>query len=97
MFHAKLFGQMECMVTAGIDAVPVRWRFRQQTAKIKNSLSGPKCSNWTISRLPIPVFRNLFFGSKTFKLDDLDIALYLVEVDQMVANGVRAMYPALTR
>jgi hypothetical protein len=64
---------MECMVTEGINAVPVRWwRFRQQ---------------------------KYFFAiwSKTFELDDLAIALYLVEVDQMVAKGVRAMNPASTR
>jgi hypothetical protein len=30
LLHAKSFGQMECVVEAGIDAVPVRWRFRQQ-------------------------------------------------------------------
>ena len=30
--------------------------------------------------------------SKTFKLDDLAIALYLVKVDQMVVKGVRTMY-----
>ena len=41
--------------------------------------------------------KNFAIWSKTFELDDLAIALYLVEVDQMVAKGVRAMYPASTR
>ncbi len=41
--------------------------------------------------------KNFAIWSKTFKLDNLAIALYLVEVDQMVAEGVRAMYPASTR
>jgi hypothetical protein len=40
--------------------------------------------------------KNFAIWSKTFELDDLAIALYLVEVDQMVAKGVRAMYPAST-
>ncbi len=42
--------------------------------------------------------KKIAIWSKTFDLDDLAIALYLVEVDQMVAKGgVRAMYPASTR
>jgi hypothetical protein len=41
--------------------------------------------------------KNFTIWSKTFELDDLAIALYLVEVDQMVAKGGRAMYPASTR
>jgi hypothetical protein len=41
--------------------------------------------------------KKIIIWSKMFELDDLAIALYLVEVDQMVANGVRAMYPASTR
>ena len=36
---------MECMVTAGIDAVPVRWRFRQQQGEfcylVQNGKIGP--------------------------------------------------------
>ena len=41
--------------------------------------------------------KNLAIWSKMFELDDLAIALYLVEVDQMFVKGVRAMYPASTR
>ena len=40
---------------------------------------------------------HLTIWSKTFKLDDLVIALYLVEDDQIVMKGVMAMYPASTR
>ena len=41
--------------------------------------------------------KNFAIWSKTFELDALAIALYLVKVDQMVVKGVRAMYPASTR
>ena len=41
--------------------------------------------------------KNFAIWSKMVRLDDLAIALYLVEVDHMVAKGVRAMYPASTR
>ena len=39
----------------------------------------------------------LLIWSKTFEVDNLAIALYLVEVDQMVVKDVRAMYSASTR
>jgi hypothetical protein len=35
LFHAKSFGQMKYMVEAGIDTVPVRWRFRQQQEEFR--------------------------------------------------------------
>jgi hypothetical protein len=39
LFHAKSFGQMECMVTACVEGEPVRWRIRQQQEIL---LFGPK-------------------------------------------------------
>jgi hypothetical protein len=40
---------------------------------------------------------HLAIWSKTFELDHLAIACYLVEIDQWSLKGVRKMYPASTK
>ena len=64
-----------------------RWNAWSQLVLRVNQYDGASDSNK----------KNFAIWSKMVRLDDLAIALYLVEVDHMVAKGVRAMYPASTR
>ncbi len=50
------------------------------------TIKGMACRAW-----------HLAIWSKTFELEHLAIACYLVEIDQWSLKGVRKMYPALTK
>ena len=64
-----------------------RWKAWPQLVLRVNQYDGASDSNK----------KNFAIWSKTFKLDDLAITPYLVEVDKRVAKGVRKVYPASTK